>query len=94
MNATAVFYGPSARAESCPNKYAKIFADIFSDWGGAIKRVWVIAVESIIMLFVCHLCRCLSQFMLACEGVFVCVSVESTKLFTHCQTAALAAHLS
>lgn len=45
VNAAAVFYGPSdnektkqtvnnlnfARAESCPNKYAKIFADIFRD---------------------------------------------------------------
>lgn len=49
--------------------------------GGAIKRVWVTAVESIIMLFVCHLCRCLSEFMFVC----VCVCVESTKLFTHCQ---------
>lgn len=58
---------------------------------GAIKRVWIVAVESIIMLFVCHLCRFRFEFIF---GLRLSVWLGNQKLFTHCQTAALAAHLS
>lgn len=76
MNAAAVFYGPSdnekkkqtvnnlnfARLRAAPISMLKYLQTYFE----TIKRVWIIAVESIIMLFVCHLSRCLAEFMFGC----------------------------